>query len=411
MNKRPISLLLFLLPFASCACELDRVIGIDQDAGVTRLPTGDGGTVDDERCDELADGGDPDKPRVVLTGHSTKGIGGVETVHFLRSARLDVDDGFTDIGERLDLTFSPVRIELVPSGRFALVLGDEGELASVRVHDDGTLALVSEVDLARYGMNDLRISSDGSEAFAVGADVTEQTSGVDVIRVACDGTLTLVEEAFFGLRLADSIAFFPGEDRAVLLGGQAVFEPVDDDDVRLLVRDGDGFEQVGAFDLYGDFIDALRIALSPDGSTLLIPNGSPLSAEGHTVLVATIEGGTVSESHRLVDLEDAREALFSPDGETALVTLFGRNRVMVLADEGDGLAVVDEITGVGLAEQMALISRGQLSGTVLVNSVDTDGRSNIARLQITGPGVVEDQGQLLLPEGLENLPRAVAVQP
>lgn len=411
VNQRRMGFFLSLLLLASsCGCEIDPIIDIDlDDAG--RLGEDDGDDEEDGSCAALANGGDPDKARVVLTGHSTKGVGGVPTVHFLRSALLEVDVGFTDIGERLDLDFAPVRIEFVPSGRFALVLGDEGELASVQVESDGTMEIVSELDLARFGMNDLRISSDGSEAFAVGADVTEQTSGVDVIRIGCDGALTLVDGAFFGLRLSYSLAFLPGEERAVLLGGQAVFEPEDDNDVRLLERAGEGFEQVGAFDLYGDHIDALRIAVSPDGRTLLVPNGSVFSSESAQVLVATIEGDVVSESHRVLDLEDAREALFSPDGQTALVTLFGRNRVMVLADEGAGLEVVGEVVGIGLAEQMALISRGALSGTVLVNSVDTDGRSNVARIFISGKGTVEDQGQLTLPEGLENIPRTLAVQP
>src|SRR5690606_3110455 len=87
----------------------------------------------EEGCDALTAPGDPDKPRVVLTAHSTKGVNvdGVVLEHFLRSASLTVEDGFTDIGAELALGFSPVRVEMVPSGRFAMVLGDEGELASV----------------------------------------------------------------------------------------------------------------------------------------------------------------------------------------------------------------------------------------------------------------------------------------
>lgn len=395
------------------ACDIDPLAGTVDDAGtadVFRDAGPDAGPVV-QVCDALSAPGDPDKTRVVLIGHSTQGIGGVETVHFLRTATLDVTGDFTLTDTTLDLPFSPVRIELVPSGSLALVVGEEGQVASVRVNGADDLALVGEVTVPEAGMNELRLSSDGRRAFVVGSNVTEDTSGISVIGVGCDGSLDVVEEAFFGLRLAESIAFLPGEQRAVLLGGQAVFDPVDDNDVRLLGVSADGFTQLGAFDLFGDFIDALRIAVSPDGTKLLIPNGSPFSAESQLVLVADIDGDVITESHRVPDLEDAREALFSPDGQTGLVTLFSANRVMVLADEGSGLKVVDEITGIGLAEQMALISRGALSGTVLVTSVDTSGTSNIARLRVTGAGLVEDEGQLDLPEGLESLPRAVAVQP
>lgn len=398
----------------SLGCDLDTLIGTGApDAGVV----GDGGAqaLDDagpggQACAALSSPGPADKARVVVTGHSTKGIGGVDEVHFLRTASLD-EAGFTDVGETLDLDFSPVRIEIVPSGAFAIVLGDEGALASVAIGGDGTLTLVDQVELGLFGMNDLRLSADGDEAFAMAADVTEETAGISVVKIACDGTLAIADDGFFGLRLARSLAFLPGEERAVLLGGQAAFEPVDDDDVRLLARAGDGFEQIGAFDLYGDFVDTLRIAVSPDGSTLIIPNGSPLSAETHQALIADIEGDVIRVSHRVTGLEDAREALFSPDGQTALVTLFGRNRVVVLADAGSGLEAVDEITGIGLAEQMALVARGSLSGTVLVSSVDTDGTANVARLRIIAKGEVTDLGQLDLPEGFEYLPRALAVQP
>lgn len=408
MNKLSLSGCLLALVSLSLACDPDTLNGTDDDAGA---PASGNDAGRDEGCDELSRPRGADETRLVLSGHSTEGIGGVETVHFLRSASLDVEDGLTDIGEQLDLTFLPVRIEMVPSGAFALVLGEQGQLASVRVGSDGALSLAHEVALSFFGMKDLRISSDGSEAFAVGADVTEETSGISVVKIGCEGELDIVEEAFFGLRLSHSLAFLPGEERAVLFGGQAAFEPIDNDDVRLLARAGEGFEQIASFDLYGDFVDLLRIAVSPDGSQLVIPNGSPFSAESHMALVATIEGDAIVESHRVAELEDAREALFSPDGETALVTLFSRNRVIVLADEGNGLEAVAEVTGVGLAEQMALISRGALSGTVLVTSVDATGGSNIARLQITAPGVVEDRGQLSLPEGLEYIPRAIAVQP
>ena len=79
--------------------------------------------------------------------------------------------------------------------------------------------------------------------------------------------------------------------------------------------------------------------------------------------------------------------------------------------QGAGLEVVDLIAGIGLPEQLALVSRGRLAGTVLLPSVDTSGISNVAVLRITGPGQVEDLGQVDLGGGYEQIPRAIAVTP
>lgn len=376
----------------------------DGGAGDGGAPADDGGALACTPAD-LADVGDPDRDRVVLVGHpfgAEVGTNGTE----IRSLTLKVGSDLADDGVRLDVGFEPARIELVPSGAFALVLGEAGELASVRVRSAADLAVVDQVTLPSAGYGDLRVSADGSEAFVVGSNV-DGSSGVSVVRVACDGALDVVTEAFFPLRLSESLAFLPGEQRAVLLGGQTVFEPIDDDDVRLLQRSGEGFTEVGAFDLYGDFIDALRIAVSPDGGTLLIPNGSPFSNEGSQVLVATLDGDSITESHRIQGMDDAREALFSADGQTALVTLLEPGKVVVLSDQGAGLAVANEIAGVGLAEHMAQVERGQLAGTVLVTSVGQHGE--LTTLGITGPGVVEERDVLDLGAGGENLPGALAV--
>ena len=218
-------------------------------------------------------------------------------------------------------------------------------------------------------------------------------------------------EAFFNLRLAACLALLPGEERAVLLGGQTVFEPLDERDVRLLVREGVGWTELDAFDIFGDFVDAGRIAVSPDGGTLLIPNGSPFSEEGGQVAVVSIRGDRLLERHRLNDLPDARQVIFAPDGRTALVTRAEPGRISVLADTGEGLEVVDELRGVGLADQMALVHRGGLSGTVLLPSVDPAGEPNVAMVRMEGPGQVTDLGQLDLGAGVENIPGAVAVMP
>lgn len=351
-----------------------------------------------------------DRDRVVLIGHPFGAVTGMRGTE-IRSLTLEANGTLRNNGIRLDVGERAARIEFVPSGEIALVLGEDGALVSVRVTSAQQLQILDRTTLPPAGFGDLRILSNGTTAFAIGSNSTA-TGGVSTVYLGCDGQLTLDAASFYSLRLADSLAFLPGEQRAVILGGQAVFDPVDVYDVRLLDRAGGRLTEVQTFDLWMDFTDTIRIAVSPDGQTLLMPNGSPFSNEGGQVLVARISGNTVTEVDRLMGMDDAREVVFSPDGQTALVSLLQPGRVVVLADPGSGWQEVDRIAGIGLPEQMAMVTRGSLSGLVLVPSVDSSAAgSNIAQLRITGAGTVSDLGQLNLAGGNENIPGAIGLAP
>lgn len=381
------------------------------DAGVMDAAAPDATPVDagEPSCD-LQQLGPEDRDRVLLVGQpfsSTPGQVGTE----IRSLSLSMSGALADDGVRLDVGFRPARIELSRNGQFALVLGEDGELASVRVDDVRTLTLIDTVTLPSAGYGDLRIWEDGRTVFAVGTNVAE-TSGISTIHLACDGTLAVVESEFYNVRLAQSLAFLPDPTRAILLGGQTSFEPLDPDDVRLLsYAPGVGWSLIESFDIFADFADALRIAVSPDGSTLVIPNGSPFSSDGDQVSVVRIDGSSLSESVRLMNMEDAREVLFSTDGRTALVSLLAPGRIVVLADLGSGFTEVDRIAGIGLAESMAQVTRGQLTDYVFVSSVDATGEPNVAILRITGAGAASAVGMLNLGASSEDIPGGIAVQP
>ncbi|MCC7380214.1 MAG: hypothetical protein IT384_00180 [Deltaproteobacteria bacterium] len=351
-----------------------------------------------------------DRDRVVLIGQPFGAVTGMRGTE-IRSLTLETNGTLQNNGIRLDVGERAARIEFVPSGEIALVLGEDGELVSVRVNSAQQLQILARTTLPSAGFGDLRILSNGTTAFAIGSN-SIATGGVSTVYLGCDGQLTVDAASFYSLRLADSLAFLPGEQRAVILGGQAVFDPVDVYDVRLLDRAGGRLSEVQTFDLWMDFTDTIRIAVSPDGQTLLMPNGSPFSSEGGQVLVARISGNTVTEVDRLMGMDDAREVVFSPDGQTALVSLLQPGRVVVLADPGSGWQEVDRIAGIGLPEQMAMVTRGSLSGLVLVPSVDASAAgSNIALLRITGAGAVSDLGQLNLAGGNENIPGAIGLAP
>lgn len=379
--------------------------GAEADAG-TPLP--DAGAADAGACDPGAQG-DPDRARVLLLGHGFGAVTGQDGTE-LRSLTLGGDGTPVDDGVRLDVGTKPRRIRFIPEGSRALVLGEDGALVSVSVDGASNLAVLDRVMLPAAGYGDLVVTSDGFTAFVVGSNVDE-TSGLSTIHVGCLGELTVETQAFFNVRLSAALALLPGEARAILLGGQTVFEPIDPDDLRLLERTPTGWSAVDTFDVWMDFIDAGNIAVSPDGATLLVPNGSPFSTEAGQLSVVSIQGDTLTEVDRLVGLDDVREVIFSPDGTTALASRFQPGRVAVLADLGAGLLVQREIAGIGLADQMEVVRRGALSGRVYIPSVDPNGGPNVAMLRIDGRGIVTDLGQVELGSGSVNIPDAIAITP
>jgi len=350
-----------------------------------------------------------DRERVVLVGEPFSAVPGVDGTT-IRAMRLSTAGVLTPTDTRIDVGFRPARVEFVPSGQFALVLGEEGQLASIAVPSAGALTLVDTVVLPRAGYGDMQVLADGQTVIVAGSNV-DISSGLSTVTLACDGQLTIDTAAFHNLRLTYSFDWIdPLQTRAVVLGGQAVFAPVDPIDTRIFERMNGRWTQVATFDLWSDAIDPKRIAVSPDGRTMLAPNGSPFSTQGGTVMVVNITGNVLASQRLIPDMDDAREALFSVDGATALVSLLSANSVAVLADRGMGFVEVSRIRGVGLAETLAAVERGPLTGLVLVTSVDANGGPNIARLQIDGAGVVRDLGQIELGMGSETIPGPLAIQ-
>lgn len=369
----------------------------------------DAGFAPDAQACGFDNPGPADKPRVVLIGQPFTTMPSVPGTT-LRTLSLPTSGQLVDVGVRLDVGFKPERIAFVPSGEIAIVLGEDGDVASVRVTSERVLSVIDRVALPRGGYGDLHIMADGQTIFALNEDVGA-TSGLYTLHMDCDGRLTQDSAAFYNLRLMSSLAFAGAPDRAVVLGGQAVFAPIDNDDLRIFQRTNGRWSQTAAFDLWSDAIDASRIAVSPDGRTLIVPNGSPFSTQGGTVMVADVSPTAISGPRLLPNMDDAREAIFSPDGRTALVTLLQPGRVVVLADRGAGFVEVSRVSGIGLAEQIAMVSRGTLSGRVILPSVDSAAGPNVASLEITGPGMVRDLGQVNLGMTSEDIPGAVAVTP
>ena len=354
-----------------------------------------------------------DASRVILVGHPFTAQPEVKGTE-IRGLTLRPDATIADDGIRLDVGAKPVRIAFAPHGLYAFVLGEDGALVSVFVAAAEGMAVIDRVDLPAAGYGDLHVSADGGTVWVTGSNVDE-SSGISTVEVDCDGNLSVAADAFFPLRLAESTAFLPGDAGALVLGGQAVFDPVDPNDARLLRRRGpdprDGFEEVGAFDLYHDFVGAGRIAVSPDGRTGALPNNSAFSAETGQMMLVSIDGDTVTEVDRVREVFDASEALFSLDGRTLVLSQVEPGRLGVYRIEDGRISETTELRGIGLADHLARVERGPLADTLLIPSVDPEGGPNITMVRITGPGQVEDRGETPLGRGSLNIATPIAVQP
>ncbi len=359
---------------------------------------GEGEGEGDEPC-AFSTPGAADRARVVVVSHATNGGTTIRTLT-LTGTTLDDD------GVRLDVGTDVRRMEFVPDGSVLLALGEDGLLVSVAVTAVDQLTVIGSVRLPAAGYGDLRLAADGRTAWVVGSNVTEDTSGVYVVTVKCDGTVTHDAGAAHGLRLSTSLAPL-GDGRAVLLGGQAAFDPIDNDDTRLLQL-GPPVTEVAAFDLWGDAVGATRIAASPDGALVAVPNNSMFSALAGTVKLFSVAGDVVAELDDATGMETPSEALFSPSGELLLVSDWEADAVHLFDVRADTLAPVGQVSGVGLAEALAVVARGAHAGLVLAAATNAVG--NVQLLQISGTAV-DDLGQVDLGDGVEDIPWAIAVQP
>jgi hypothetical protein len=385
-----------------------------EDAGFVDAGAEDAGPVDagpiDVPCgfDQL---GPADGPRVVLTSHPFTDDPQVPGT-VIRSLSLAADGALTDVGTRLEVGTRVARIAFVPRGDLALVLGEDGTLVSVRVNGPQDLLRVDSVTLPSAGYGDLKVLADGQTVIVAGTNSTPG-GGLSTVRLGCDGRLTVDTGLFFPLRLVSGFAFTSDEQTVWVAGGQALFDPGRDErDVRVLARRPDGtFVEKGAFDVFTDYLAAENVALSPDGSTFFVPNGLDFSSEADQLAVISVSGENLVSATRLTGITNLTQLLFAPDGATLLATRAESNRVAVLTQGALGWAVVDTIAGIGLGTQLAMVSRGSLTGLTLIPSVDTNGMSNVARLAVDAPGTVRDLGQLDLGMGFEQIPEAIAITP
>ena len=316
-----------------------------------------------------------------------------------------------DLGVRLNVGFSPKRIGVMPGGRIALVLGEEGSLVSISLACD-SLEILDRLSLEGAGFSDMVIQSDGSFAFLVNKDSTDE-GGIYTVEVGPSGSLES-KGAHFPIRLAQAMALYPGSPvRALLVGGQAMFEPFDENDVRILAFDGAQWRQTHEFDVYTDFVQCDGIGVSPDGGHAFITNGSPFSSErGHLIHLILTDDGVV-ENQRFVGQGDLSHARALPDGETFVVTTGETDQVRAFAPfEGTGAyALTETIDGIGLAQQMSIAKAENGRVWIVLSAVNTVEGPNVTLLESTGVGQLSSPLRASLGEGALNIPGPIAIAP
>lgn len=381
--------------------------GVNADAGVVDGAMPDAGAV---ACgfDQLAP---EDASRVMLVGHPFSDVVG-EPGTEVSSRTLNVPYQIVEDGIRLDVGVRVSKLAFVPSGAYAFALSEDGALVSLRVNSVTDIQVVDQVSLPGGSYGEIQVLEDGQTLLVVGAN-GNPAAGLSTVRVGCAGELTVAEDLYFALRLTDSAALTMDGTRLWLAGGQALFDPRDDDDVRVLERlPGGGYQEVAAYDIFTDFFSADRIALSPDGSTLLVPNGLDFSSEADQLAILTLQGDSIVAMDRLTEgLGDLAEVLFSTDGQTIIASLAEPGQVVSFAKAGGSWSVNTRLRGIGLADQMAQITRGTLSDYIFLPSIDPSGPSNVAVVRVSGPGVITDLGQHDIGMGFTNIPNAIAIAP
>ena len=422
-SRSVLGVVVVVLVVGGCDCAPEPIVTIDREGGEGQEGEGEEGEGEGEgvgegegepSCDAsvLTGGGGADKARVLLLGMSFTEVPGVDGT-LVRA--LNVDDGvITAATDELDVGFRVARIAFVPSGRFAVVVGEDGGVVSVDVGDPAALAIVDREQLPAFGVGDVHVHptprGDSVVVYVINADVDAATAGVSVLTLGCDGQLAVDDDARLGLRLSSSLAFLPG-DRALLLGGQVTgFEPRDEFDLRLLSLTG-APTQIGAFDVVTDFVDATRIAAARTGSFAVIPNSSAFSAEAGDVVVVDIVGDVVSERGRAPGFVNASEAVIAPDLSVAAVSVWEDDSVLIFDVTGAGApTLITRLGNLGLAEQMAMLERGAHAGRVFVPIVSPAGGSFVVAVDV-GAGTGIRGAEFLLGDAIADIPVAVAVQP
>jgi hypothetical protein len=332
--------------------------------------------------------------------------------------RLSDEAELTPWGERLGLGFEVKHLRVSADGWWALALSERGELASIDLRGGApvvqarlTLPSGSFHGVQRGGVERQFDLMDGN---------SQPSAGLLSVQLSCEGALELNEEARYPLRLtygAQRLQRSEERQEVIIFGGQATFDPVDPIDLRWLRREGDAWVERATLDVYQDSIDTLNLGFSAQTMWAALPNSSAFSSEGNEVRFIKLseEGGEASlgGEQRFEGMESARGAWFLPSGDAVLVTQLEPGVVQVFELEGEIWRLGQRLTGLGLAEQLALTSAPEESEGwwALVPYTSPSGGAGLGLLHTLSGGATMSLPSLPFGSGFTNIPGAVAAWP
>ena len=292
------------------------------------------------------------------------------------------------------------------------------QAVALDVSDPDNLRVLDAIDLGVYGVNDIvasrSVRGGGVVVYVVNFDsgTGSTPGGVQVVTVGCDGRLTHDVDASLDLRLASSMALLP-DDRALLVGGQASFGTPDVNDTRLLTLAGGAVVDAFQFNLWSDDVNTDRVDVSADGSFAVVANASIFGDEANVTKVFDIDGDAVTLRGELRNVAGT-QVVIAPDATVAVVSNFEDNALHVLDVSGPGdPTAVRTLTGLGLADHLAVITHGALAGRVYVpvTGGGVGSGSTVVAVAVGGGDAVVVGTVADLGDNTEDLPEAIAIAP
>jgi len=323
-------------------------------------------------------------------------------------------------GERVILGFRPAALSFSRDGGWLIALGERGGLATIdlraaepTLHERFDLPSGSFRSIARHPSEPRFDIPDGNST---------EDGGLYTLALSCTGELEL-DLPHYPLRLTYTLQRSAEQPEwAIVVGGQARFDPIDEVDLRLFQERGAAWHEVLGLDLFSDLVDTKGVAFSASGRWIGVANGSPFSAEGGQtrLLSVSLDPPALNEVARFEGLADARRARFTPLEDRLVITQLEPGLIQLIDQREGGWALGEQLSGLGVADDFAMSApppwASEAEGREVEGAVwlwapftSPSGGSWLARIALT-PGVPALRlSDISLGSGFSSIPGAVDV--
>ena len=294
-------------------------------------------------------------------------------------------------------------------GQIGVVPQDDGSLGIVRLADDGTPTVVSAGLTGTWYATGAVIAPSGDRVYVVDYDTRANGGGIYAIDLACDGTPTdrgLVAAA----GVPAGLAFVPGTDRAMIAATDFATSMVAGDTAQLVTLYATpGW--IGGANAFGDAKALVgATALSFDAQHYLIGDTSQFSGIPNRVAVVEVDADGVTAPQVISNVGDPEAILASPFGDVALVADGFGNAFHVLRAGVGGWTLAADPTYVGASPQLpaggVVVQVGSLKGLALVGE-----NVGVRSVMFGSDGSVTDKGAFDFGDGLDQITGSIGITP